>query len=72
MSTLLFTSMHVQIITRVLTAFPAIYWYTTEKVVEDIQGVWAERTRAWEYVVRVIVVYGCVTAVLYSAFLPPA
>jgi len=71
-STLLFTSMHVQIITRVLTAFPAIYWYVAEKVVEDLQGVWVERAKPWEGVVRVIVVFGCVGAVLYSAFLPPA
>jgi GPI mannosyltransferase 2 len=72
MSFLLFTSMHVQIATRVLTAFPALYWYVAGKVVEDVQGVWVERTRFWEGGVRAIVVFGCVGAVLYSAFLPPA
>jgi Gpi18-like mannosyltransferase len=64
--------MHVQIATRVLTAFPAVYWYVAEKVVDDIAGVWVERTRFWEGGVRAIVVFGCVGAVLYSAFLPPA
>ena len=64
--------MHVQIATRVLTAFPALYWYVARKVVDDIQGVWVERTRFWEGGVRAIVVFGCVGAVLYAAFLPPA
>ena len=72
MSFLLFTSMHVQIATRVLTAFPALYWYVASKVTDDVQGVWVERTRFWEGGVRAIVVFGCVGAVLYSAFLPPA
>ena len=71
-SFLLFTSMHVQIATRILTAFPALYWYVAGKVVEDVEGVWVERTRFWEGGVRAIVVFGCVGAVLYSAFLPPA
>jgi len=72
MSTLLLTSMHVQIATRVLTTFPALYWYVAEKVLEDIQGLWAERPRFWEGVVRGIITFGCVGAVLFSAFLPPA
>jgi len=72
MAFLLLTSMHVQIATRVLTAFPALYWYVAEKISEDIQGVWAERKRYWESGVRAILVFGCVGAVLYSAFLPPA
>lgn len=72
MSTLLLTSMHVQIATRILTTFPALYWYVAEKVLEDIQGLWAERPRFWEGAVRGIITFGCVGAVLFSAFLPPA
>jgi phosphatidylinositol glycan class V len=72
MTFLLVTSMHVQIATRVLTAFPALYWYVAGKVMDDVQGVWVERTRFWEGGVRAMVVFGCVGAVLYSAFLPPA
>ena len=72
MSTLLLTSMHVQIATRVLTTFPALYWYVAEKVLDDIQGLWAERPRFWEGAVRGIITFGCVGAVLFSAFLPPA
>jgi phosphatidylinositol glycan class V len=72
MTTLLFTSMHVQIAARVLTSFPALYWYVAWNVVDDVQGVWVERTRFWEGGVRGIVVFGCVGMVLYSAFLPPA
>ena len=56
MSIILFTSMHVQIATRVLTAFPALYWYVAGKVLDDVQGVWVERTRFWEGGVRAIVV----------------
>lgn len=72
MSFLLFTSMHVQIATRVFTAFPALYWYVADKIVEDVQGVWIGRTRFWEGGVRAIITFGCVGAVLCSAFLPPA
>lgn len=72
MSFLLFTTMHVQIATRVMTAFPALYWYVASKVEEDVQGLWVERIRFWEGGVRAIVVFGCVGAVLFSAFLPPA
>lgn len=64
--------MHVQIATRVLTAFPALYCYVAAKVVEDLEGVWVERIRFWEGGIRAMVVFGCVGAVLYSAFLPPA
>jgi phosphatidylinositol glycan class V len=72
MALLLFTSMHVQIATRVMTAFPAIYWYVAGKVLDDIQGVWVERIRYWEGGVRAIVVFGCIGAVLFGVFLPPA
>jgi hypothetical protein len=72
MTVLLVTSMHVQIATRMLTSFPALYWYVAWNVVDDVQGVWVERTRFWEGGVRGIVVFGCVGMVLYSAFLPPA
>jgi Mannosyltransferase (PIG-V) len=72
MSCLLFTTMHIQIATRVLTSFPALYWYIAERIMEDVGGVWVERTRFWEGGIRGMVVFGCVGAVLYSAFLPPA
>jgi Gpi18-like mannosyltransferase len=72
MSFLLCTSMHVQIATRVLTAFPALYWYVAGKVLNDFEGLWAVRKRYWEGGVRAMIVFGCVGAVLYSAFLPPA
>ena len=64
--------MHVQIATRVLTAFPALYWYVAGKVVGDVQGVWAERTRFWEVGIKAIIVFGCLGTVLFAAFLPPA
>lgn len=72
MAFLLFTSMHVQIATRVMTAFPALYWYVAGKVVHDVHGVWVDRIRFWEGGVRAIVVFGCIGAVLFAAFLPPA
>jgi GPI mannosyltransferase 2 len=72
MATLLFTSMHVQIATRILTCFPALYWYVAECVVDDFNGVWMKRTRFWGVAVRGIVTFSCIGAVLYAAFLPPA
>ena len=72
MATLLLTSMHVQIATRILTSFPALYWYVAAQVVDDFRGVWVERTRFWHGVVKGMVTFAGVGAVLYAAFLPPA
>jgi phosphatidylinositol glycan class V len=72
MATLLVTSMHVQIATRILTCFPALYWYVAGRVIDDFGGVWVERKRFWHGAVQGMVAFACVGAVLYAAFLPPA
>ena len=64
--------MHVQIATRILTCFPALYWYVADRVIDDLGGVWVERPRFWTGVVKGMVAFACVGAVLYAAFLPPA
>jgi phosphatidylinositol glycan class V len=56
------TSMHVQIVTRVMTCFPSIYWYTATEI-SNGKGKWIQ---------SYFVYYGLAQAVLYGAFLPPA
>ncbi|CCG81249.1 Putative uncharacterized protein [Taphrina deformans PYCC 5710] len=61
-----FTSAHAQIITRMSSAFPRIYLYLAQMLLQD------ERRGIWSHVVVFFVLYGMIQAVLFGAFLPPA
>jgi phosphatidylinositol glycan class V len=63
---LTFTTAHAQIITRMMSAFPGVYWYLARRVVQENED------KRWRIVVRLWVLYGLCQAVLFGAFLPPA
>lgn len=60
-----FTSAHAQIITRMSSSFPRIYWFVARKLVSDPKGRWSMLVVVW-------VGYGLIQAILFGAFLPPA
>lgn len=66
MTFLTFTSAHAQIITRMSSSFPRIYWYVARRLVQDDD----KTTSHW--IVLFFVLYGMIQAVLFGAFLPPA
>ena len=55
---------HVQIITRMSSAFPGLYWFTARRLVDE--------PRRWKVVPISWVLYGMIQAVLFGAYLPPA
>lgn len=61
-----FTSAHAQIITRMSSSFPRIYWHLAKMLIQD------NKDGRWDYVVIFFVMYGMIQAVLFGAFLPPA
>ncbi|KAM0750807.1 hypothetical protein T439DRAFT_348085 [Meredithblackwellia eburnea MCA 4105] len=65
---LLLTSSHVQIVLRVCTSNPVLYWYAATLFSSEKEGnkKWGRR---W---VMYCVVWGMVSVVLWSSFLPPA
>lgn len=60
-----FTSAHAQIITRISSSFPRVYWYLASTMSHD-------GTARWSYIIMFFVLYGMIQAVLFGAFLPPA
>ncbi|BFZ58432.1 ER membrane glycoprotein subunit of the GPI transamidase complex-like protein [Savitreella phatthalungensis] len=63
---LTFSSAHAQIIVRMVSAFPHVYWHIARKLVQR------PHERRWPALIGFFIAYGCVQAVLYGAFLPPA
>lgn len=71
---LAFTSYHVQIITRLSSAYPVWYWWLASKIVgrSSANGS-SEKSRQWSVgLVRWMVVYAVVQGGLFASFLPPA
>lgn len=63
------TSYHVQIINRISSGYPLWYWFLASLAWEKTQ---TSDSRIFAVVVRGIVIYGLVQAVLFGSFLPPA
>lgn len=59
---------HVQIITRVGTCLPAVYWYTAEMLMSTR----ADEVKRGKLVARYFMVWIVVQGVFFSAFMPPA
>lgn len=60
------TSYHVQIITRIGSAYPVWYWWIASCLVQDKNSSTARVS------IMFMVMYGLIQAVLYASFLPPA
>lgn len=60
------TSYHVQIITRIGSAYPVWYWWIASRLVQDKNSSTARMS------IMFMVMYGLIQAVLYASFLPPA
>lgn len=58
--------MHVQVLTRFLTAMPCVLWF----IAEWVSG--SNGTRQQRAALAYFVVYGAVGVVLFSGFYPPA
>jgi GPI mannosyltransferase 2 len=65
LAVLAFTSYHVQIITRISSAYPVWYWW----VARCLGG---ERSALGKGIVKFMVMYALIQGVLYASFLPPA
>lgn len=61
-----FTNAHVQIITRLSSAYPVWVWFVAKEVVT------ANSKRQASYLIRYMVMYAIVQGGLFSSFLPPA
>lgn len=66
LAALTFTSAHAQIITRQQCAFPCMYWFLARKLVQRPDE------RRWRLFIGFWLAYGCIQAVLFGAYLPPA
>ncbi len=64
LAVLAFTSYHVQIITRLSSAYPLWYWW--------VAGLLVRGDKTGGRVVVFMVVYAVVQGVLFASFLPPA
>jgi len=60
------TCYHVQIITRISSAYPAWYWWLARTLVER------PKSRSGSVVVVFMIMYASIQAALFSFFLPPA
>lgn len=61
-------SWHVQIITRVGTCLPTVYWYTSEMLMSTR----ADEVKRGRVIVRYFMVWVVVQGLFFSAFMPPA
>lgn len=66
-----FTSYHVQIINRISSGYPLWYWF----IVAHVLGTYSTSksgSHTYTAIVRGMVMYGLIQAVLFGSFLPPA
>ncbi|ORY81493.1 hypothetical protein BCR37DRAFT_46236 [Protomyces lactucae-debilis] len=63
---LTFTTAHAQIITRMMAAFPGVYWFLARRVVQE------NESQGWRWAIHGWILYGLCQAVLFGAHLPPA
>jgi len=61
-----FTTAHVQIITRLSSAYPILVWYLTMAIVDRKEG-WLAK-----HCINFMVIYPIVQGGLFASFLPPA
>ncbi|KAL8654830.1 MAG: hypothetical protein Q9226_003277 [Calogaya cf. arnoldii] len=66
------TSYHVQIVTRISSGYPVWYWWLAPKVIARDGVQLAGYNLRAKVVVMWMVIYACVQAGLFAAFLPPA
>lgn len=63
------TTIHVQIINRIASAYPVWYWYLATLALEDSKS---SGRRMFVVVVQGMAMYALIQAVLFGSFLPPA
>lgn len=66
------TTYHVQVITRISSAYPLWYWWLAWKIVSKDTIRVAGFNMSAKVVVRWMVLYALIQASLFAAFLPPA
>ncbi|KAL8850777.1 MAG: hypothetical protein Q9221_004275 [Calogaya cf. arnoldii] len=66
------TSYHVQIVTRISSGYPVWYWWLASKIIARDGVKLAGYNLRAKAVVMWMVIYACVQAGLFAAFLPPA
>lgn len=66
------TSYHVQIVTRISSGYPLWYWWLASKIIAGYDIKLAGCSIGVKVVVMWMVIYACLQAGLFAAFLPPA
>ncbi|KAL8672873.1 MAG: hypothetical protein Q9168_002682 [Polycauliona sp. 1 TL-2023] len=69
---LAFTTYHVQIVTRISSGYPLWYWWLASKITANGGFQLAGCRIGMKAVVMWMVIYACLQAGLFAAFLPPA
>ena len=66
------TSYHVQIITRISSAYPVWYWFLASSLSQEssIPGILTKQRAKWT--IRWMIMYAVIQGGLYASFLPPA
>lgn len=66
------TSYHVQIITRISSAYPVWYWFLASCMNEKSSTRGVESQRHVRFVIQYLVIYAVIQGGLFASFLPPA
>lgn len=71
---IILTCSHVQIITRLSSGYPLIYWWLASQLVDTASGKISKSTGKWwpQGVTRWMVMYAMIQGGLFASFLPPA
>lgn len=73
LAVLALTTYHVQVITRISSGYPVLYWWLASLILRDQKSTWlGVEINNGTLITRWMVIYAVVQGGLFAAFLPPA